>query len=363
MTTRVLIIGGYGNFGRFIARRLAQEADITVIIAGRSEEKAKALAKNLKTEWAVLDIEKNLDQSLKNIKPDIVIHTSGPFQERGYDVAQSCIRNKCHYIDLADSREFVADITKLDNAAKEAGVLVVSGASSVPCLTAAIIDKYKSEFWVLESVDYAITTAQRTNAGLATTAAILGYAGKPFTTKIDGKIQTIYGWQSLTARKYPELGWRLLGNCDIPDLGLFASRYPDLKTIRFRAGLEVPLLHMGLWSLSWLVRIGLVKNLRPLASALYKIAPLFDIFGSDRSAFHMEMKGQDADGRQKILTFYILTGSGHGPNIPCIPSILLAQRLARGELVKAGAIPSMDIIDLESYLDALKDLDIKWQLQ
>ncbi|QQG35480.1 MAG: saccharopine dehydrogenase NADP-binding domain-containing protein [Micavibrio aeruginosavorus] len=360
---RVLIIGGYGNFGSFIARRLAQEADITVIIAGRSEEKAKALAENLKAEWTALDIEKNLDESLKNIKPDIVIHTSGPFQERGYDVAEACIRNKCHYIDLADGREFVANITRLDSAAKEAGILVVSGASSVPCLTAAIIDKYKSEFQHLESIDYGIATAQRTNAGLATTAAILGYAGKPFTTKIDGKIQIVYGWQSLTAHQYPELGWRLLGNCDIPDLGVFPSRYPDLKTIRFRAGLEVPLLHMGLWAMSWFVRIGLIKSLRSLASALYKIAPLFDAFGSNRSAFHMEMKGQDANGKQKVLTFYILTGSGHGPNIPCIPSILLAQRLACGEIVKTGAAPCMDMIDLESYLKALKDLDIKWEIQ
>ncbi len=363
MIARVLVIGGYGNFGSFIARRLAQEAYIKVIIAGRSGEKAKVLAETINAEWATLDIEKNLDESLKAIKPNIVIHTSGPFQERGYEVAQACIRNKCHYIDLADGREFVANITKLDNAAKEAGVLVISGASSVPCLTAAIIDRYKGEFQQLNSVDYGITTAQRTNAGLATTAAILGYAGKPFTTTVDGKIQTVYGWQNLKAYKYPELGWRLLGSCDIPDLGLFPSRYPDLKTIRFRAGLEVPLLHMGLWVMSWFVRLKLVKNLRSLAPALYKVAPLFDIFGTDRSAFHMEMKGQGTNDKKKVLTFYVLTDSGHGPNIPCIPSILLAQRMARGEIVKTGAIPCLDIIDLDSYLNALKAYDIAWQIK
>ncbi len=363
MTVRVLIIGGYGNFGSFIARRLAQETDIKVIIAGRSGEKAKALAETINAGWTALDIEKNLDESLKAIKPNIVIHTSGPFQERGYEVAQACIRNKCHYIDLADGREFVANITNLDNAAKEASVLLISGTSSVPCLTAAIIDRYKGEFQRLDSVDYGIATAQRTNAGLATTAAILGYAGKPFTTEVDGKTQTVYGWQGLKARRYPELGWRLLGNCDIPDLGIFPSRYPDLKTIRFQAGLEVPLLHMGLWMMSWFVRLKLVKNLRSLAPALYKVAPLFDIFGTARSAFHMEMKGLGTDGKKKVLTFYILTDSGHGPNIPCIPSILLVQRLARGEIAKTGAVPCLDIIDLDSYLSALKAYDITWQIQ
>jgi hypothetical protein len=115
--------------------------------------------------------------------------------------------------------------------------------------------------------------------------------------------------------------------------------------------------------MSWLVRIGLVKNLRSLAPVLFKIAPLFDVFGSDRSAFHMEMKGQDLNGKLKILTFYILTGSGHGPNIPCTPSIVLAQRLARGEITKTGAMPCLDIINLESYLDAFKDLNTKWEVQ
>ncbi len=357
---RILIIGGYGNFGSFIAQRLAREADLKIIIAGRSEEKAKALADTLNTEWATLDIHTDLDAGLAKIKPDIVIHTSGPFQGQGYDVAEACIRHKCHYIDLADGREFVGNIGKLDKAAKDAGVLVVSGASSVPCLTAAIIDQYRSEFQRLDSVDYGIATAQRTNAGLATTAAILGYAGKPFTTKINGIIKNIYGWQDLTARKYPELGWRLLGNCDIPDLALFPQRYPELKTIRFRAGLEVPLLHMGLWALSWLVRARLVKTLRPLSRALYKTAPLFDVFGTDRSAFHMEMRGIGPKGKEKTLVFYILTDSGHGPNIPCIPSILLAQWLARGSISQRGALPCMDMISLDSYLGALKEYDIKW---
>ena len=39
---RVLIIGGYGNFGRFISSMLAREADIQVIIAGRSKSRAEA---------------------------------------------------------------------------------------------------------------------------------------------------------------------------------------------------------------------------------------------------------------------------------------------------------------------------------
>ena len=92
---RILIIGGYGNFGSFITKRLARESDLQLIIAGRSLSKAQALAKTIeaanKPEALALDIYSSLAAALAAIKPDIVVHTSGPFQSQGYDVARSCI--------------------------------------------------------------------------------------------------------------------------------------------------------------------------------------------------------------------------------------------------------------------------------
>jgi NAD(P)-dependent dehydrogenase (short-subunit alcohol dehydrogenase family) len=361
MSKRILIIGGYGNFGAFIARNLVAEPGLKIIIAGRSAEKASLFAYTIGAEWAVLDINHDLDAALHTIRPDIVIHTSGPFQGQGYDVAIACLRHQCHYIDLADGREFVCHIDRLDTAAKDAGVLVVSGASSVPCLTSAIIDACQHEFQSVDTIDYAISTAQHTNPGVATTAAILGYTGKVFLTQKEGKPHGVYGWQGLTARRYPGIGWRLLANCDVPDLTLFPVRYPTIKTIRFRAGLEVPLLHLGLWGLSWLVRARLIKTLQPMASLFYRIAPLFNIFGTGRSAFHMEIIGVGADGDAKRKIFYIVTDAGHGINIPCVPAILLAKKLARGQITQTGAMPCMGLITLSEYLDALKQFKISWQ--
>ncbi|MEJ2744030.1 MAG: saccharopine dehydrogenase NADP-binding domain-containing protein, partial [Gammaproteobacteria bacterium] len=216
MTKRILIIGGYGNFGSYISKTLARENNITVIIAGRSIEKAKRFIKTIEAantpEAVVLDITKDLEKALQTIKPDIVIHTSGPFQGQSYDVAQSCINAGVHYIDLADARSFVAGVVALNDTAKKNKVLAVSGASSVPCLTSVLVDYYLPQFEKLESLDYGITTAQKTNRGLATTAAILGYCGRPFKTLIGGQEKNVYGWQSLRMRKYSTLGWRLLGN-------------------------------------------------------------------------------------------------------------------------------------------------------
>ena len=364
MTKRVLIIGAYGNFGSYITKKLAYEQDLQIIISGRSEEKCRAMAGQYKNApnppaWHVLDIGSNFPQALRTVTPDIVIHTSGPFQGQGYDVAKACIAQGCHYLDLADGRDFVCGIGTLDQKAKEKNISVISGASSVPCLTSAIIDHYLPEFGKITAVDYAISTAQRTPPGIATTAAILGYAGKPFKTLIDGRMQDVYGWQSLHSRIYPELGRRWLGNCDVPDLSLFPQRYKDLRTVRFYAGLEVPAVHIGLWALSCLARAGLIRRFDKWAGFLRSAGRIFDCFGSRNSAFHMEISGTGKDDALKTEIFQIIARSGDGPFIPCIPSILLTKMLARGELKQRGAFPCMGVISLEQYLEGLRGMDIK----
>lgn len=366
MIHRVLIIGGYGNFGRFITQALSKEAAIQVIVAGRSADKAQEFVSTLSAvnapETIALDISGDLKSALKEISPDIVIHTSGPFQTQGYDVAQACIAQGAHYIDLADGREFVEGFTQLDALAKERDVLMVSGASSVPCLTSALVDYYLPQFEVLDSLDYGITTAQKTTRGLATTAAILGYTGKPFNTLIGGKTKTIFGWQGLRYRHYSELGWRLLGNCNVPDLALFPKRYSTFKTIRFYAGLEIPLVHITLWGLSWLVRLGLIRRLDSAASLLLRVSFLFDGFGSSNSAFHMTLSGKNENGEAKTITFELTAKSGDGPYIPCMPAILMATKLARGSVQERGAFPCIGFVNRDEYLDALSDLDITWNV-
>lgn len=363
---RVLIIGGYGNFGSVISKTLAKESDIQIIVAGRSLQKAESFIQTLeaknKAEATFIDINKNIASVLNDIKPNILIHTSGPFQGQSYDVAKACIQASIHYIDLADGRDFVEGISSLHSLAKEANILLISGASSVPCLTSALIDHYHDEFKALDGLDYGITTAQKTTRGLATTAAILGYTGKSFQTIINGVQTKIYGWQGLTVRKYKNLGWRLLGYCDVPDLALFPKRYPSLKSIRFYAGLELPFIHVTLWGLSWLVRLGIIKHLEKFAPLMLRLSFMFDWVGTSNSAFHMSLSGKDINGvTNKTITFELLARSGDGPNIPCMPAIIMTKKLVKNEINQRGAFPCIGFISRDEYLDELKNFDISWQ--
>jgi hypothetical protein len=359
---RVLIVGGYGNFGSYIARALASDPNITVLIGGRSQEKTDAFAAGLQainpTEGCALDISGDIEARLRVLGPDIVIHTTGPFQLQGHRVARAAIATGAHYLDLADAREFVATIGELDMAAKQAGVAVITGASSVPCLTAAFIDRYRPRFAALESATYGIAAAQATNRGVGTAAAILSYVGKPFTVVADGKPKRVFGWQGLHAVRYPEVGLRLFGYCDIPDLELFPTRYPELRNLEFVAGHEVKALHLGTWLLSWIARLGLVKSWARYAAPLLRLSFLFDRFGSDKSGFHMFLDGRDSEGKPMRIAIFMIARQVHGPYIPCVPAILLAKRLAAGEMIAPGARPCLDLVTLDNIMAAVAHLDI-----
>ena len=306
----------------------------------------------------MVDIQSDIESRLREIGPNVVIHTTGPFQAQDHRVARAAIAAGAHYLDLSDAREFVASIGNLDGAAKDAGVAVIAGASSVPCLTAAFLDRYRPRFAKLTSATYGIAAAQATNRGLGTAAAILSYVGKPFTILAGGQPKRVFGWQGTRAVRYPDLGVRLFGYCDIPDLELFPGRYPDLRNLEFVAGHEVKLLHIGTWLLSWIVRLGLVKSLSPHAELLLRLSFLFDPLGSDKSGFHMFLRGTDHDGRPSEIRIFMIARQVHGPNIPCLPAIILARRIAAGGRMAPGARPCLDLIDLNELLTAMKDLDI-----
>ena len=361
MTLRVVVLGGYGNFGRYICRALAPDTRIQLIVAGRSEAKAQRFADELgaasPAEAACVDIAEPAE-ALAACRPDFVIHTVGPFQSQDYRVAEAAIACGAHYCDLSDARAFVAGIGALDEAAREARVAAISGASSVPCLTAAFLDAAQAEFAAIEAVDYGIAASQETNRGLGTASAILSYVGRPFMSLRAGRTRPVFGWQDLHSEVYPELGRRWFGNCDIPDLSLFPARYPTLRTQRFGAGHEIAVIHFGTWLLSWLVRLRLLPRLDRWSDFLLKASFLFDRWGSGRSGFHIFISGVAHDGSTLVRRRWMVARSGDGPNIPCMPAILLARRVAAGEPLAPGARPCLDLITLDELLGALADFDV-----
>lgn len=354
----VLILGGYGNFGKRIASALVRSG-VPVIIAGRNANKATALAAELGSlaKAEAVDAENNLAAALMRLKPSAVINTCGPFQLKNYAVTEACIHYGVHYIDLADGRAFVTGISTLNDAAKAAGIWVISGASTVPGLSSAVLEHYKNEFSQIDSLVYGISPGQKAERGLATTQGILTYIGKPLKP-VSGDMKPRYGWQDIYRQQYPVLGGRWMANCDIPDLDLLPAHY-GIKHTRFSAGMENSVLHFGIWLMSWLVRLGLPLHLEKHASLLLRVSHWFDRFGTGDGGMHMIISGKTQNGEPHMRRWFIIGRDGDGPQIPCVPAIILARKLAMGQLPGSGAQACVGMVTLEEYLDELKSFAIR----
>jgi hypothetical protein len=353
----VCVLGGYGTFGRLIVEALL-DRQIDVAIVGRHQEALEAMLTHLRRVYPaeqcrglVCDIEQDISAVFTQLRPQVVINTCGPFQEQDYRVAQACIAAKVHYIDLADARDFVTGIDALHEQAQQAGVLVVSGASTVPALSSAVIEHYQQHFSRLDRLQHGITPGQKSPRGLATTLSILTYLGKPIKSKLSHS-STRYGWQDMYRQAYPELGKRWMANCDVPDLDLFVDRY-GLSDIRFSAGMESTMLHIGMWFCAWCVRLRLPINFAKHARFLLRASHWFDRFGSDAGGMHVVLSGVDHQGEPLRLTWFLIAKAGDGPRIPTMPAVILAEQLLHGNMQLRGAQACVGLIGLSDYLQAL----------
>lgn len=360
---QALIIGGYGNFGRRIASALIK-SNISIIIAGRDSQKAIALNNELATlttsaniSIATFDANKELKDQLVKLKPFIVINTVGPYQTADYSIPNICLSLGIHYIDLADARDYVVNINTLDAVAKENHAIAISGASTVPGLSSAVIEHFKNEFKTIESLKYGISPGQKATRGLATTQSILTYLGKPLKPCGLNKC-TRYGWQDIYRQQYPELGKRWMANCDIPDLDIFPEKY-QIENIQFSAGMESSLLHLGMWITSYLVRIGLPLNLSKNANTLLSFSHYFDFLGTDNGGMHMIISGLNHAGNPFEIKWFLIAKNGDGPQIPCVPAIIMTKKIINGGYTISGAQSCTGLVTLEECMNELKDYDIK----
>lgn len=363
MTKAIVVLGGSGNFGRIIVAALKSEPNARVLIAGRDLARATAIANEVGGNGEPLQLDMrsaDLAKVLRSIGASLVIHTAGPFQAQGYRVARACIRARCHYLDIADGRGYVAGIRELDREAQVNDVLIVSGASTLPALSSAVVDRYRSRFATIDTIDHAISSGARP-PGLATMEGVLSYVGKPFNEWRDNRWRTTYGWQDMTTYRFPGVvGRRWLGACDVPDLELFPVRYAGVRSVAFHAGTGFAATTVGIWLLSWFVRMGCMRNVGSYASILRAAALRLQVLGSKWRAMQVTMAGpsaQDVATRVRV-TWQLSAGSDHGPNIPCFPAIALARKLIRDEVTVRGAMPCMGLLTVDEILHAVPGLDI-----
>ena len=348
---RILLIGATGVFGRRLAEQLMNERGIALALAARSELKLATLARSLSKPVATRTLDRNLIKATDLAGYDLVIDAAGPFQASGSQVIDAAIKAKCHYFDLADGREFVGQTGKYDESAREADIAVVTGVSSIPALSHAVIENLTTGWQQIEEIGIGIFPGNRAPRGKAVVEAILSYVGKPVRVFRDGNWQCLPGWGMTHRKKVKDVGNRWASICDTPEQDLLVERFSPARSAEFFAGMELSILHLGLLALSMPVRWGWIKSLRPAAGPLLWMARQLVAFGSDRGGMTVEVAGQDADGQAICRCWTLQANANRGPYVPILATLALIRKLRRGQLRLRGAQPCTGMLVLGDFRD------------
>ena len=348
--TRVLLIGAAGVFGSRLAAGLARNG-FALVLAGRDAGRAEVEAATLRrafpdavVEAVALDARTLTAADLTATGARIVVDAAGPFQGAEPRVARASIGAGLHYVDLADGRDFVAGFPALDAAARAAGVVALTGASSTPALSNAVLDDLTRGWRRIDAVEVGISPGARAPRGPSVTQAILSWLGRPVRIFEDGAWRERTGWGALTLRDFGPAGTRWLSLCETPDLDILPGRLRPTRGAVFMAGLEPAAAHWCAWLLARIVAVTGI-DVRPLTEAVIGLSGLAAPFGSDRGAMRVEALGVDREGRGLRAVWTLIAPPGIGPVTPGLPALAAVKAIAEGRLA-AGAGPCVGLLPL-----------------
>jgi hypothetical protein len=348
----ILILGGYGTFGGRLAQLLADEPRLRLLIAGRSHEKAAQFCAGFPGPAAAaplaFDRDADVEAQLRTVAPDVVVDASGPFQIYGdtYRVVRACLALGMGYLDLADGSDFVQGIAQFDAQAKAKGVFVVSGVSSFPVLTAAVVRHLSSGIGRLDSVTGGIAPSPYAGVGLNVIRAIASYAGKPIGPRyalIDARRFTIAppGQLPLNPIRFSLV--------DVPDLTALPALWPSLKSVWMGAGPVPEILHRALNLLAQTVRWRLLPSLVPFAPLMHAAINVLR-WGEHRGGMFVAVEGTGLGGQRVERSWHMIAEGDDGPLIPSMAAEAIVRRCVGGRPPEPGARAAVRELELAEYL-------------
>jgi len=360
---KVLIIGGYGAFGGRLARLLADNADLQVFIGGRTLLKAEKLCAELSGQGAgftPVKVDKHqLPPTLSRFAPDIVVDASGPFNlksDKPYAVVEACLAAGVHYLDLADGADFVMGISRFDEAAKERGLTVISGLSTCPALTGAVLREASD--MEIKDVEVGVAPSPFAKMGLSVVKGIFDYAGGKIARYKNGQLAMTTALTNSRRKTIAPPGAmplknRLFAFVDCPDLQVFPKSNPVIQNSwvgagtrpeyllrilmmlsAMRAGLKLP-------RLTWLARPG-----HAFLNALAR--------GEHRGGLYIKLTGPD-----ETREWHILAEGDDGPFIPSMACAALIQKWKKSS-PESGARTANQALVLEDFLPFFEHRDIRF---
>jgi len=363
---KILILGGYGVFGGRLVELLSDLNEVEILVCGRSYNKADAFCRSHERKAKLFPIALNRNavaQELAKHQPDIIVDASGPFQSYGdhpYVVIEACIAAKVNYLDFADAADFVFGVSRLNQQAKDAGVFVLSGVSSFPVLTAAVLREIAKEI-TIETVTGGIAPSPFAGVGLNVIRAVAGYAGGQVKLTRNGQPDIAKGLAESLRFTISTPGHLPLQNLrfsliDVPDLQVIPPDHKSLTDIWIGAAPLPESLHRILNLLSKLRTTLKLPSLEPLAPLFFWVQNLMR-FGEHRGGMFVHATGKK-NGNDAEITWHLIAEGNDGLYIPSMAIEAIIRKSIDKKFPATGARPASSSLSLADYEILFKNRQI-----
>jgi len=355
---KIIVLGGYGAVGSRICTAIAQIPYVECVIAGRHPRRARRLAKTISASTLEIDVndEAQVEQELAGAF--LVVNAAAPFQQQSLAVPEYCAKNGVHYIDLADDRNYVNEVLRLNAQAKRSGSQLVTGAASMPALAGVLVDSLTEYFDKINEIRAFKVGGNKVPYGRASVFSLLSKIGSTTRCKRRGRWTEPYCWSEPRKVVFPSpLGKRRTYIYDVPAPDHFARAY-DVQTATFRMGFHSRLFNRGLGLLGWLRRIGLLKQLSRYSGLLRAITQRFRRSGKAGFAIQVQVQGTEGDRVVNHAATLIETDSA-SMGITTSITVTLIKRWVEDGVSESGAMTAIGLVSLDDIKSGLIENDVK----
>jgi len=366
---RVLIIGGYGTFGGRIARLLAGESKLTLLIAGRSMSKARVFIAEFSQQADMIpvtfDRDANIEQQLRSLEPDFVVDASGPFNAYGaepYRVVKAAIACRIHYLDIADTSDFVCGIKESNASAIESDVFALTGASTCVALSSAVYRQLARDIFKVKMISGGIAPSPHAGVGLSVIRSVAQSAGKPVKSIRNDEFEDVFPFTdskpfTIAPPGHVPLTRRTFSLADVPDLVLAKTVEPNVENVWFSAAPEPAIYHALLRVLARIVKRGWLRSVDPLSPLMFKAMHDWS-WGEHRGGMFIELRGETNTGESITRSWHLVAEGNDGPMVPSMAAAAIIRKCRAGHWPAPGARPALSELELDDFAYYFRQMDI-----
>jgi hypothetical protein len=342
---RVAVFGGYGTFGKLVARALA-ERGLAVTVAGRDGVQAAALAATLPPvaagphEGISADVTRAADVRRALAGCVAAASCAGPFSALGQSLLDGCLDAGCHYADISDDRDYARQVRATDARFKERNLSAIYGCSSLPAVSGALaLVARDGNSAAVERARVTLFIGNHNPKGGAAIRSVLDGVGKEFPAP-QGPLKG-FGDREVVELP-PPFKKRAVYNFESPEYDLFPALV-GARAVSVKVGFE---LRSATFTFAMLARLSSQWGPRT-AGFLEKVGALFGRAGTSGGAVMTELF-LDGGGYRKA----VLHADGEGQRMVALPCAIAIARLCEGPAPR-GAMTAYELMGARPLLDRL----------